>query len=106
MEDQNKKINFRAIDDKQAGQDFYTNFKERLEQVEKFPAEYNFKFIVANQPAKIEELKEIFTNLPVRLSASKNGKYVSLTISKYVQNADEVITYYKKAAQVEGVMML
>ncbi len=106
MEDQNKKITFQNINNGGAGEDFYTTFKEKLENVEKFPGNYSFKFIVENNSAKIDQLKAIFPDLPAKLTASKNGKYVSITITKAVQSADEVITYYKKAAVVEGVMML
>lgn len=106
MEDQNKIVNFQNIEDGSDKQDFYTTFKEKLEQVESFPGKYNFKFIVKNEVSKLDELKAIFPEETMQSNESKNGKYISLTIAKDVNDADEVIAYYKKAAAIEGIMML
>ena len=106
MEDQNKIVNFQNINDDLDGKDFYAAFKEKLEQVESFPGKYSFKFIVKNEAHKLDELKVIFPDETMQSNESKNGKYISLTITKEVKDADEVIAYYKKAAAIEGIMML
>lgn len=106
MEDQNKIVNFQNINDDLDEKDFYTTFKEKLEQVESFPGKYSFKFIVKNEANKLDELKVIFPEETMQSNESKNGKYISLTITKVVKDADEVIAYYKKAAAIEGIMML
>jgi len=106
MEDQNKIINFQNIEDDSDGKDFYATFKEKLEQVESFPGKYSFKFIVKNEANKLDELKAIFSNETIQSNESKNGRYISLTITKSVKDADEVIACYKKAAVIEGIMML
>lgn len=107
MEDQNKIVNFQNIDDGLGqGKDFYVTFKEKLEQVQVFPGRYNFKFIVKNDEWKIDALKAVFPEDEIQKNESKNGKYVSVTIMKEVKDADEVIAYYKKAGEIEGIMML
>lgn len=107
MEDQNKIVNFQNINDGlEKGADFYVTFKEKLEQVQAFPGKYNFKFIVKNGEGKVEDLKIIFPEDHLQINESKNGKYVSVTILKEVKDADEVVTYYKKAGAIEGIMML
>lgn len=37
---------------------------------------------------------------------SKNGKYTSITAVIYALDADQVIHYYKKAGEIEGIIML
>ena len=37
---------------------------------------------------------------------SKNAKYVSLSISAFVLDAEHVISIYKKVGEIEGVMSL
>ncbi|WP_353136662.1 DUF493 domain-containing protein [Pseudopedobacter sp.] len=106
MEDQNKIVNFQNIEDGLDGKDFYATFKEKLEQVESFPGKYSFKFIVKNEVNKLDEIKAIFPDEAMQTNESKNGKYISLTVAKDVNDANEVIAYYKKAAAIEGIMML
>ena len=106
MEDQNKTINFQQINDGLEGQDFYATFKEKLEQVERFPGKYSFKFIIKNEVEKLAAVKAVFPDHEIQTNESKNGKYVSITIVKEVKDADEVIAYYKKAGAIEGIMML
>ncbi len=76
--------------------------------VEKFPTIYTFKFIVKTDSDKAEQVKAIFTHASAKFSekSSSGGKYTSISIENYVNNADEVIDYYKKVAEIPDVMML
>ena len=89
-------------------QESYNSFKEKLESVEEFPSIYTFKFIVKTATDKEAQVKAIFQHPSVTFSekSSAGGKYVSITIKCYVTNADEVIDYYKKVAEIPDVMML
>ncbi|PWS29903.1 DUF493 domain-containing protein [Pedobacter paludis] len=103
MEDKN--IEFTDIPEG-GSSDIYANLKEKLETVEKFPGIYNFKFIITGGIDKIEELRAVLPDDKFIEQPSKTGKYVSITVKKEMQNADEVITVYKKVATIKGIMML
>jgi len=101
----NKDIEFTDIPEG-ASQDIYVNLKEKLESVEKFPGVYHFKFIITGGLDKIQDLRNILPNDEFIEQPSKTGKYVSITIKKPVQNADEVIDVYKQAGNIKGIMIL
>ncbi|TDG36338.1 DUF493 domain-containing protein [Pedobacter changchengzhani] len=86
--------------------DIYANLKEKLESVEKFPGIYNFKFIITGGLDKIEELRSILPDDKFIEQPSKTGKYVSITVKKEMQNADDVIAIYKAVGEIKGIMML
>ncbi|WP_113654740.1 DUF493 family protein [Pedobacter namyangjuensis] len=86
--------------------DSYANLKEKLEIVEQFPGIYNFKFIITGGIDKIGELRAALPDDKFIEQPSKTGKYVSITVKKQMQNADEVIAVYKKVATIKGIMML
>ncbi|WP_316736569.1 DUF493 domain-containing protein [Pedobacter aquatilis] len=86
--------------------DIYANLKEKLESVQQFPGVYCFKFIITGGLDKIEDLRKIFPNEEFIEQPSKTGKYVSITVNKNVQNADEVIAIYKQTANIKGIMTL
>jgi len=101
----NKDIEFSDIPEG-GNTDIYANLKEKLESVEQFPGVYNFKFIITGGLAKIEDLRAILPHDEFIEQASKTGKYVSITVKKQVQNADEVIAVYKQAGSIKGIMIL
>ena len=82
--------------------DFYDNFRE------KFPLMYTFKFIVKADTNAQEEVKELFTHGSTKFSdkTSSGGKYTSITVETFVNNAEEVIDYYKKVSKIKSVIML
>ncbi|WP_231427399.1 DUF493 family protein [Pedobacter sp. Leaf250] len=86
--------------------DIYANLKEKLESVEKFPGLYNFKFIITGGLDKVEELRKVLPSDEFIEQPSKTGKYVSITVKKQVENADEVIAIYKQTATIKGIMTL
>ncbi|GGE67801.1 hypothetical protein EV200_108191 [Pedobacter psychrotolerans] len=86
--------------------DAYANLKEKLESVEQFPGIYNFKFIITGGLDKIEELRKVLPQDEFIEQPSKTGKYVSITVKKQMQNADEVISIYKQTATIKGIMVL
>ncbi|PWS25975.1 DUF493 domain-containing protein [Pedobacter yonginense] len=103
MEDKN--IEFTDIPEG-GSTDIYANLKEKLESVEQFPGIYNFKFIITGGMDKIQELRKVLPDDQFLEQASKTGKYVSITVKKEMQNADEVIAVYKQVADIKGIMML
>ncbi|WP_421942911.1 DUF493 domain-containing protein [Pedobacter sp.] len=107
MEDKkiNKNIEFTDIPEG-TSTDIYANLKEKLESVQQFPGVYCFKFILTGGLDKVDDLRKILPDEEFIEQASKTGKYVSITINKKVENADEVIAIYKQTAEIKGIMTL
>ena len=92
-----------------ASQDaFYSKFKTQLETTMHFPSIYTYKFIVPNSTDASTRIKEIFDATGAVISArpSARGTYSSITISVMMESADDVIDKYRKAAEIDGVVML
>lgn len=108
MSELNNNINIEDIQDGDNNKDFYTNFREKLIAVEKFPSLYKFKFIVKADLKKIAQVKQVFTHASTKYAEkeSSGGKYKSITVETFVNNADEVIDYYKEVSKIESVIML
>ncbi len=56
----------------------------------------------------IARLYSIFENANAKISNrdSKNGKYSGFTIKVKVNDADDIILYYRQVAAIDGVVML
>jgi putative lipoic acid-binding regulatory protein len=79
-------------------------FRERLEETYVWPALYTYKFIV--KTGREEEVKNLF---PMHFSTSRpsgNGNYTSLTFQMMMPSAEAVISVYKRAATVDGLIAL
>lgn len=101
---------FEIIENKenQSSDDFYKNFKEKLEETHRFPCNYMFKYILPSNDENIAKLYAIFNDPKVSFSSrpSKTGKYTSFTIKVPVNDADDIILYYRESAQIENIVML
>lgn len=89
-------------------EEFYINFKKRLDETTSFPSSYIYKFIVPTDHKRIAEIHRVFDGLnpQFQLKESKNGKYTSVTISIFVIDSDQVIHYYKEASAIKNIIML
>lgn len=89
-------------------EEFYKNFKKRLDETTEFPSNYTFKFIVPTDNKRIAEVQRLFDGArpQFQMKESKNGKYISVTAVVYVIDSDQVIHYYKSASAIDDVMML
>jgi len=87
---------------------FYTKLKVQLEDTTSFPSDYMYKFIVPLDSNQVQEVEEIFNNSGAVISKkkSKTGKYISVSIVLQVESSDSVISYYKKAAKIKGIISL
>jgi putative lipoic acid-binding regulatory protein len=87
---------------------FYIKLVDSLDATTKFPAEYLYKFIVPTNGHQETEVKELFKNKLAKIvsTKSKTGKYISLSIRVKLSSSNEVISYYKKAENVEGIISL
>ena len=87
---------------------FYQNLKIQLDDTTKFPSEYLYKFIVSASENRVDQVREIFENnaLSISIKKSKTGKYNSISIVINLENSNEVISYYKQAEKIEGIISL
>lgn len=87
---------------------FYTKLKGQLEDTTKFPADYMYKFIVPSDENQLVEVQNLFNNkgAVIKTKKSKTGKYISVTIVLELNKADEVISYYRKAEKIKGIISL
>jgi len=63
-----------------------------------------FKFIVPT--AKVDELTELFKGRPFTTRFSRTAKYVSITAEWVVRSSEEVISFYREAKKIEGIIAL
>lgn len=90
-------------------EEFYRKLKGYLEENHNFPENYLYKFILQNNDKdRLGELYQVFDGLEYSISTkeSSNGKYISISISCFVLDADQVIRLYKEVAKIEGIIML
>lgn len=87
---------------------FYKKLKTQLDDTTTFPTDYLYKFIVSAEGNKVEELQSIFDNTGAVITTkkSKTGKYISISIVMKLASSDDIISYYKKAEKVEGIISL
>lgn len=95
-------------DENQTVDDFYLKFKEELNKVHAFPTPYLFKYVVPADQSIIAQLHAIFEDVKLSVSTrdSKNGNYTSVTIKAEMNDADHVISYYKRVSEIKGVVAL
>lgn len=89
-------------------EEFYASLREKLIDNHNFPENYLFKFIIPSNQEKLTEIYRIFDGLEYTTNNrdSKNGNYISLNISAFVLDADQVIKIYQSVGAIEDVIML
>jgi hypothetical protein len=93
---------------KDKGEAFYKKLKEQLDDTTEFPADYMYKFIVPTSENQVEEVQEMFNKggAVINTKKSKTGKYISVSVVINLSNSDEVISYYRKAEKIKGIISL
>ena len=85
----------------------YIKLREILEDNDKWPMAYMFKFIAPNKDGKVQQVVNLF---PVEAKKSfkhtKNLKYVAVTCVLNMNSADEIISITEAATDIEGVIMV
>ncbi|RAW03399.1 DUF493 family protein [Pseudochryseolinea flava] len=85
-------------------EEWFNNFREKLDQHYAWPSLYIYKFIVPK--GKEEEVKKLFPKHAVTEKLSKQGNYTSVTAQVMANSSDEVIRIYVAAAAIEGIVAL
>ena len=83
--------------------DKYEGLRKQLELLE-WPRVYPFKFIVPSE--QLLAVYEIFEKSETTTRVSSKGKYISVTVSPFMQSPDDIINTYKQAADIEGLLAL
>jgi uncharacterized protein len=81
-----------------------SSLRAKLDEFYTFPCSYIFKFIAPM--ARIDELTALFKGRPFTTRYSKNARYVSFTAEWEVASSEEVISLYRQAAEIKGVIAL
>lgn len=84
--------------------EFFQKLKELLEENQKFPSDYTFKFVVPHE--KVAELKAIIRKGNFTEKPSRTGKYISVSVTLMMNSSDEIIDIYRRVAIVEGLISL
>ena len=87
---------------------FYSKLKTQLDDTTSFPSDYLYKFIVAADVDKVNDIQNLFDNTGavINTKKSKTGKYISVSIVIKLNSSDEVISYYRQAEKIEGIISL
>ena len=82
----------------------YKSFKATLEEEYNFPTRYIFKFIV--KTGLKQQILELLPGAKKSERVSKNGNFVSITLSQIMKNSEEIVYIYEKASKIKGVISL
>tara|TARA_B100001113_G_C20801861_1_gene488597 strand:+ start:79 stop:342 length:264 start_codon:yes stop_codon:yes gene_type:complete len=86
--------------------DEFESLKAQLEQTD-FPQVYFFKFIVPNKNDNVAKVSALYTqDTQVQMKPSSSGKFISMSAKQVVLSVDDVISIYKKASVIEGIISL
>ena len=92
----------------QSSEKDFDKLRKDLENLQEWPSDYIFKFIIQNNDNKKDELLSKFDLTQCRLSSkeSSNKKYISLTLIMHMNNANEVIDRYMEVSKIDGIISL
>ncbi len=88
----------------------YAKLKELLEEQEKFPLDFTFKFVGRHTPAfaqSVGSLQKKFPGLKETHSReSSGGKHVAKTFSFNAPDADSILDVFKAIEKLEDVLVV
>ncbi len=89
-------------------EDFYVRLKAELDNSNTWPAEYLYKFIVPTDKEKIDKVESAFNDMGavIQKTASKNGKFTSVSVNVVMQSAQQIVDKYLAVSTVEGIISL
>jgi len=80
------------------------HFKKLLSDHHDWPCKYLFKFVVpAEQEASVRALIQ---DAEITVRQSKNGRFVSVSITAEVDSPEDVIEIHTRASLIEGLIAL
>ena len=93
---------------KENPEEFYSRFHEQLLNSQEWPGVYLFKFILREGEVKEDALKEIFPQKSAAFSRKVSSKktFTSLSVKVKMEDPDAVISVYKQAQKIKGLITL
>ena len=87
---------------------FYERFEQQLEESQKWPGHYLFKFIVKSNTTAFEQIQSIFEGCHAKFAIKDSSKktYQSISIKVHLNGPKDVIKYYKEVLRIENVIAL
>ncbi len=87
---------------------FYKRLETKLNEQNTWPANYLFKFIVPSEIDNILTVENTFNGLGaiIKTTASRTGKFTSLSVDVIMPNAQEIIQKYQELSTIEGIVSL
>ncbi|MFB6351732.1 MAG: DUF493 domain-containing protein [Bradymonadaceae bacterium] len=86
---------------------------ETLEETHSFPCPYQFKIIGANNEEFIAEVVQVGVNVvgseaepEVSTRESSGGKYVSVSMEMWVEDAETILDVYERVRTIDEVKMV
>ena len=93
---------------KENPEEFYSRFHEQLLTSQEWPGPYLFKFILRDGEVDEERLKALFVGIKAKFTKKQSSKktFTSLSVMAVVKHPDMVVSIYKKAQQIKGLITL
>ncbi len=85
-------------------EDSLLSLQAKLDEFYTWPSPYVFKFIAPM--SRVDELTDLFRGKPFKTRFSRTAKYVSITAEWEVESSEEVISFYRRAKNIRGVIAL
>lgn len=87
-------------------EDPFAKLEVQLKELD-YPLLYPFKFICKSDNQIIAQLMALFgTDNKMDIKPSKKGNYSSLTVKETMLKAEDIISIYREAAKIKGVIIL
>lgn len=88
--------------------EFYNNLITKLNEFQKWPSVYMFKFIVPGDLKKVAEVEALFNTHTSKVSTrqSSTGKFISVTAKEVMTSSEAVVAKYREAEHIEGLISL
>ena len=83
------------------------NFRDLLAENKEWPMLYYFKFIVSNDQKKLDQVKELFADpSAITYRTSRDIRFISLSCKQYMPDPESIISIYKRAGFIDGLIAI
>jgi uncharacterized protein len=87
--------------------DKFEELRKKLSESMQFPSVYMYKFICKSNNKVIALVENMFDeDSEILQRPSAKGNYYSITVKRVVMDVEEIVAIYKKAGEIEGVIIL
>lgn len=85
----------------------FESLKGKISESMSFPGVYMYKFIVETNNRNIALVENLFEeDAEILTRESGRGRYTSITAKQVVMNVEEIISKYRSASRIKGIMFL